>query len=60
MPLRSPVSYLHSYCQYIALGLLVLGSRNMITSLNSPFLFIAADAVKDLDGGDALCGLWTG
>lgn len=31
----------------------------MITAFPSPVLSIAADVVKDLDGGDALSGLWT-
>ncbi|THH12667.1 hypothetical protein EW146_g7481 [Bondarzewia mesenterica] len=30
----------------------------MISSFSSPVLSVTADAVKDLDGGDALSGLW--
>ncbi|ETW83511.1 hypothetical protein HETIRDRAFT_244743, partial [Heterobasidion irregulare TC 32-1] len=31
----------------------------MIAAFPTPVLSIAADVVKDLDGGDALSGLWT-
>ena len=31
----------------------------MLTAFPTPVLSIAADAVKDLEGGDAILGLWT-
>ena len=31
----------------------------MLTALPTPVLSVAADAVKDLEGRDALLGLWT-
>lgn len=31
----------------------------MIAAFPAPVLSVAADAVKDLDGGEALSGLWT-
>ncbi|KAI0058744.1 hypothetical protein BV25DRAFT_1901966 [Artomyces pyxidatus] len=39
----------------------VLGhpSHRMVTAFPSPVLAVAADVVRDLDGGDALSGLWT-
>lgn len=30
----------------------------VIATLSAPVLSVAADVVKDLEGGDALCGLW--
>lgn len=30
----------------------------MLVSFPSPVLSVAADVVKDLDGGEALSGLW--
>jgi len=31
----------------------------MISTFSTPVLSVAADVVKDLEGGDALSGLWT-
>jgi hypothetical protein len=31
----------------------------MISTFSAPVLSVAADVVKDLEGGDALSGLWT-
>ncbi|KAF8343626.1 hypothetical protein F5887DRAFT_866433, partial [Amanita rubescens] len=31
----------------------------MLVALPAPVLSVAADAVRDLDGGEALPGLWT-
>lgn len=31
----------------------------MINAFSAPVLAVAADAVRDLEGGDALSGLWT-
>lgn len=30
----------------------------VISTFSAPVLSVAADAVKDLEGGDALSGLW--
>ena len=31
----------------------------MVSSFPSPLLSLAADAIQDLDGADAITGLWT-